>query len=116
MIIRGLDSEGDWIFGINQNAYKAKQDAVMQNIETKIREWVGDCFFNNNAGIDWLNRFGFSQKEQLEAELQSLIAQCYGVVSVDQISASLVGRDFSVTYTVQTFYSQSAQGTTTNPS
>ncbi len=117
MIIRGLDKDGDWVFGIGGNAYKSTQEAIMQNIATKIREWVGDCFFNNNAGIDWLNRLSFGQKNRLTADLTSLILKCYGVVGLTQLSVSLnANRNYSVTFTVSTFYSQSAQSTISNPS
>lgn len=116
MIIRGLDDNGDFIFGVGGNAYKIKQDAIMQNIATKIREWVGDCFFNNNAGIDWINRLSVNQQDQLTADLQALIINCYGVVNLTQLSVNLDGRDFSVVYTVQTYFSQNAQGVTSNVS
>lgn len=117
MIIRGLDEDSDWVFGIGGNAYKNRQEAIMQNITTKIREWVGDCFFNNNAGIDWINRFSFGQKDQLTADLTSLILKCYGVVGLTQLDVILSSnRNYSVTFTISTFYSQSAQSTISNPS
>ncbi len=116
MIIRGLDNGGDWVFGNGLNAYKVQQDAIMQNIQTKILEWVGDCFFNQLAGIDWINRFGFNQKEVLRQELTSLILSCYGVVNLIELNVDLQDRNFTTQYSIETIFSQNAQAITTNNS
>lgn len=114
MQIRGLDIEGDWVWGIGQNAYKVLNDAISQNIETKIREWKNDCYFNVYAGIDWINRIGYASEDVLRQDLYSLILSCEGVVAVNELSFSLINRSFTVTYNIQTQYSQSVQNSIQN--
>jgi hypothetical protein len=109
MIIRGLDENGDWVFGKGKNSYKTAQSAIMQDIKTKLLEWKGDCFFSQNSGIDWINRFDKNQESNLEEEIRTLLIQCYGVVGVENVSVSLVDRVFSAQYTITTIFSQTIQ-------
>lgn len=109
MIIRAIDSNSDWQFGQGINSYRITQDAIMQNIRTKILEWKGDCFFNMNAGIDWINRLDKRQEDILNQELKSLILKCFGVVELNELSVKVVNRIFTADYTIKTIFSPSAQ-------
>lgn len=107
MIIRANTSDNDWIYGLGANAYKKNNEAIGQNIQTKIQEWQGDCFFNLTAGIDWINRFSDSNLVRLEQELNSLILKVNGVVKVTILDISFENRNFRISYEVQTVYSAS---------
>lgn len=109
MIIRGITEDGDWQFGLGANSYKTKQDALMQNIATKLREWFGDCFFEAQAGIDWINRIGKISPDLLQQELLSKILQCEGVTDASVTNAIYKDRVFTVQYSVTTIYSSSSQ-------
>lgn len=110
MITRAIDSSGDWTFGKGKSDYRRNQEALKQDIKTKINEWVGDCFFNQNAGIDWQNRLAAgNQESRLEEELTNLILKIDGVINVISLSATRVDRKFSVNYQIETIYSQNAQ-------
>jgi hypothetical protein len=106
MTIRANDSNNDWIYGLGVNAYKKETEEIKQDIKTKLLEWKGDCFFNNEAGIDWLSRFSDSDIERLEQEITSLILKVNNVVNVVNIDFSLENRNFDISYEVQTVYSQ----------
>jgi hypothetical protein len=108
-IVRSIDENGDWNFGNGINDYKVNQDAVGQNIKTRILEWKNNCFFNNNAGIDWKNRLEKNQQVLLEQEIKSTILRTQGVVSLTLLQINLVGRNFTVNYQVITIYSRQAQ-------
>ena len=110
MIIRAIDELGDWIFGRGKNSYKKGQDAIMQDIKTKILEWKGDCFFDQNAGVDWYNRMEKGQAGDLAEEIRTLIVKCYGVISLDSFEFTTIDRVFKATYSITTIFSQSAQG------
>lgn len=108
MRFRQLDSEGDWTFGAGQNNYAQENDAVSLNVRTRIMSWVGDCFFDLAAGIDWINRLGSkNQRELLELDLRTIILQTEGVTGINSLSTNLDGRNFKATYDIQTIYSQS---------
>lgn len=110
MIVRGIDSNGDWTFGSGRGNLKTDDAALSQNIATRIKEWKGDCFFNQNAGIDWANRIGSrGQQLRLEEELRSLILKVEGVLNVEQVSVTLINRKFTVNFSISTIYSESLQ-------
>lgn len=106
MIFRSLDELGDWNFGKGRQDFTSENDAIGLNIKTRIQSWVGDCFFDMNAGIDWLNRLGSkNQRALLELDLKRIILQSAGVVKLLDFSTDLSGRSFSASYSVQTIYS-----------
>ncbi len=108
MIFRNLDSGGDWVFGNGKGNYKSENQAIILNIRTRIYSWFGDCFFDTQAGIDWLNRLGSrNQRELLEADLRRIITQTDGVTGILDLSTDLTNRGFSAQYEITTIYSRS---------
>lgn len=53
MIVRALDSNGDWTFGAGQNNYARNQNAVALLFQMRILSFLGDCFFDTASGIAW---------------------------------------------------------------
>lgn len=106
-VVRSIDSAGDWNFGKSLNNYLSQNDAVKQNIKTRLLEFLGNCFFNMTAGIDWLNFLGGTKNElALNLNISSVILNTQYVTGLLQLSISLTeNRKFSVTYQVQTSYS-----------
>ena len=108
MIIRGLDSSGDWTFGKGKSSYRNAQLALNQNLETKLLEWKGDCFFNNGAGVDWKNRLAKrSQSAPLQDEIRTVILKTNGVTQVVNLSLDFnsISRNLTLNYSVKTIYS-----------
>lgn len=117
MIIRAITTTNDWTFGKSLQDYFINEAAIEANVKTKLLEWVGDCFFNQLAGIDWKNRLDVGQQQALIVEIKQLVLQCYGVVSIVEFQANFNGttRFDSITMTIQTIYSPSATITVTPP-
>lgn len=109
MIIRALDDNGDWEFGKGKNSYKIQQNAIEQDIQTKIYEWKGDCFFDQNSGIDWINKLDKYQESNLVEEIKTLIVKCFGVVALNDFSYTLQDRQIKMNYNIETIYSSSVQ-------
>ena len=111
MRIRALDTSGDWQFGRGKSSYYPDDKAVMQNLASRIRSWVGDCFFDVNMGIDWANRLDKNQKDNLINDLKYLIMQTQEVVAVKSVTANFdpITRHLVVAYNVDTIYSSSFQ-------
>lgn len=105
MKIRAIDENNDWTFGKGLQDYKTQSDAIRQDIKTAIQEWVGDCFFANNNGIDWKNRLEKNQQKNTEAEVKSLIVKRDGVVAVLLVNSILINRVLTIYYKVKTIYS-----------
>ena len=103
MIIRGLDGNGEWLFGRGQQDYARGKQAIVLNIKTRLRSFVNDCFFDQEAGIDWLNRLGNNnQRELLEADIQNQILNSFGVTNIVDFNSNLDDRKLTVNYTITT--------------
>ena len=93
MIIRALDANHDFTFGIGKSNYLFGELAIEENIQTRLLEFFNDCFFNMTAGIDWIRILGtMSTKEEIILKCRAIILQSFGVVKVNSVSASLNDR------------------------
>lgn len=111
MIFRNLDSDGDWTFGKGAANYARAERAIELNLRTRLLSWVGNCFFDLQAGIDWRARLDKGQRENLLNDLRVLILQSFGVVGINSVDATLdpETRAMRVRYDIETIYSQSFQ-------
>ena len=108
MIFRQLDSIGDWTFGKGLNNFAVENRAIGLNIKTLLLSWVGDCFFDLEAGIDWVNRLGSkNQKTLLDLDLQRVILQSEGVTGILEFASTLFNRKYVADFSVQTVFSKS---------
>lgn len=108
MIVSALDSNGDWTFGASLNDYKSANNAVAQNIQTRLLSFLGNCFFDAGAGIDWFTFLGGSKNIlDLKLAIQTTIINTENVTGILQLSIGLddATRRFSISFTVQTTYS-----------
>jgi hypothetical protein len=106
MIVRSLDVNGDWEFGAGLNNYKRNNLAVAQEIQTRVSSFLGDCFFDMGAGINWF--FFLSSKDEtgLNLAISAAILNTSGVTGISQLGFNLSrNRVFSVSYQVITIYS-----------
>lgn len=107
MIIRALNGAGDWEFGKGKNDYKRGLDAITQNIKTRLMSFLGDCFFDLTAGIDWFNLLGGKDKLALELAISSTILNTRDVTGILLLSVSeSPSRQMTVIYRVQTTLGQ----------
>lgn len=109
MIVRSIDLAGDWLFGKGQNDFKSNNAAITQCIRTRLQSFLGDCFFNTAAGIDWFNLLGAKNQIALNLAISAVILNTENVTGILQLSLSLDSeRAFSVSYRAQTVYSVAA--------
>ena len=117
MIVKSLDSNGDWTFGSSLNNYLRNQKAVVQNVNTRLQEFLGDCFFNTGAGINWLNLLGGKNQTAISLAVTNTILSTDQVIGLQQLNINLndATRSLFIEYTVQTSYSQETGLTVINP-
>ena len=108
MIVRGLDGTGDWIFGTGISAYVSGNAAVSQDIKTRLSCFLGDCFFDMGAGLDWFNLLGGKNPTSLNLAVAAVILNTANVTGGLQVSVvyNSSQRSFTISYQVQTTYSQ----------
>ena len=85
MVLQMLDTNGDWTMDFQ----KDNNSVIAQNITTRLKEWKNDCFFNNDAGIDWLNRLDKNQQDGLIADIRIVIQQTDGVSQLLELNNDL---------------------------
>ena len=113
MIIRKVDTENDWRIGKGKSDYARDEQALAENIKTRLLSWVGDCFFALNEGVDWKARMDVGQQDNLTDEVKSIILQSWGVVGINSVAVELGEgtRGVQITYDIETIYSDSFQQT-----
>lgn len=113
MIVRAITEDGDWTFGKGRNDYRAGLLAIAQVIDTRLKSFLGDCFFATNQGIDWWNLLGAKNQLALTLAISRTILNTPNVTGLLPLTLSLddASRVLSVSYNVQTTLSQSIIGT-----
>jgi len=118
MRVRGLNATGDWTFGKGQNNYKTNLNALIQNIGTRINSFLGDCFFDVAAGIDWLNLIGGKNVQALSIAVSSTIMNTQGVTKMRSFKFVLNDqRVLTLHFVIDTIYGPNINGgaVITNP-
>ncbi len=102
MRVRAIDVDHDWLFGRGANDYSRGLPAVAQNINTRLNSFLGDCFFDNGAGIDWFNFLSSKDQLALNLAVSAVILNTEGVTGIVQLSISRdVSRRVTIVYTAQ---------------
>lgn len=105
MIVRALDANHDWQFGKGLNDYKSDLQAVIQNIDTRLNCFLGDCFFDQGAGIDWFNQLGGKDELGLNLAISAVILNTDFVTNLNQLFIVLSSaRALTVSYNVSTSF------------
>lgn len=102
MIVRALDGAGDWTYGKGRNDYKSGVKAIAQNIQTRLSSFLGDCFFNTGAGIDWFHLLGAKDQFALNIAISSTILNTENVTGLLQLDLRIINRKITIKYNVQT--------------
>lgn len=105
-IARKVDDDNDWLFGKGKNDYIKNNDEVAQNIKTRLGMFLGDCFFDQGAGIDWFNALGTKDQIPLNLFINAIILNTPNVTGIVQLLLRLdTARNLTVRFKVQTTYS-----------
>lgn len=109
MKILALDDNHDWVFGQGQADYREGLDCLVENLETRLLSWKGDCFFDTEAGLDYANLIGSFGKEivdNFKKNCVQLIQQTEGVISVQSVEVEQLPetRQFFLTAYIITQY------------
>ncbi len=112
MIIRAIDESYDWLFGKGRNDYLSGNSAIIQNINTRLNSFLGDCFFDLNGGLDWFNLLGGKNQLALNLAISARILNTPFVVQLTQLFINLDHRTrrLTVKYTVKTANLQITNG------
>ncbi len=116
MSVRAIDSNGDWTWGKNQSNYLTKNNAIMQNISTRLKSFKFDWFLDEQKNIDWINLLGkYGTEPVIQSEAERVIIQTQDVLSCVVTSSTIneKTRELKLSYTVKTIYTSSFSDSTT---
>lgn len=106
MIVRSIDVNGDWLFGKGLQDYKQGVLALEQSLQTRLQSFLGDCFFDLGAGVDWFNLLGGKDQISLQLAIGAVILNTENVTGLQQLNFNLneQTRAASINFSVQTTY------------
>ena len=106
MRIRNIDKQGDWCFGKGNNDYAQDAYSVGLDIKLRLQEWLNDCFFALDKGIDWKRRLGsYNQKLFLDGDIRRIARATNGVLDIVNFNSQVVGRKYTCSFDVYQQYS-----------
>lgn len=107
MLFRSLDTTNDWNFGQGTESYVSGEQAIGLNIKTRLLSFLGNCFFDILAGLNWFVFLGTpGQQQQTLLSIQSVILQSYGVTKVNSVTFNLLPTGSAIiTFNINTIYS-----------
>lgn len=115
MKFRGLDIDGDWQLGSGLQSYVSDQDATAADIGTRLKVFLGECFFALDFGVDWWNLLGargVQAEQDIVLQCRQMISSCQDVTRINSVVA-VEDRDtraLSLEYNVDTVYSRNSNG------
>lgn len=107
MRVRGLDANGEWLFGKGKSDYKYDINALAQIIQTRLKSFLNNCFFATNDGIDWFNLMGSKNLRDLRLAVASTILNTEGISTLAEVNLSIsADRRVTIEYSVVSVYGE----------
>lgn len=107
MRFRTVGATGAWAFGAGQNNYSTKNAAVALDVQTRVLSFLGDCFFDLGAGINWINLLQSKNVTAIQLAVSAVILNTQNVTGILQLSIKLnAARQLSIAYAATTTYSK----------
>ncbi len=109
MSVRAIEkSTGDWTLGQGRQNYLSGLAEIEQDIATALKVFLGECFFDTTAGVDWWNLLGSRDgAEAIVLQCRRVIASRPGVTRINSVTPTSDGRTrrLTIAYDVSTVYS-----------
>jgi hypothetical protein len=107
-IVRTLDATNDWTLGNNLSGYLSGNLAIRQQIQCRLNQFLGECFWDANAGINWFGFLGGKNAAALNLAIATVIINTTGVTALKSLKFNVnpVTRVFSVNWKVDTVFSK----------
>ena len=109
MKIRKIDTDSDILMGKGLSNYNLDDNAIAENIQTRIMSFLNDCWFDLTFGIDWFRLLGSrGTQTEIESTVRSCILGSYGVEKINSLSTeiSTTTRTMSISGSIQTIFSE----------
>ena len=114
-IVRTLSESNDFTYGNNLSGYRQTNAAIGQQIQCRLNQYLGECFFDTQAGINWLGYMGSKNPVGLNLAIASVILNTTGVLGINTLVFNLdhETRIFTINWDVSTVFTKYFPGNTT---
>ena len=112
-IVRTLTPAGDWTFG--NPGYLQGNNAIGQQIRCRLLQFLGECFWDTQAGIDWIGWLGGKNANGLNLAISTVVLNTKGVTGINTLNFTVDPdtRAFSINWNVTTVFSRYFPGSST---
>lgn len=101
--------DGEWAVVNGDFAFAEDQVAVVQGMRIRAGMFLGECYLNEDIGVDWLGKILIKGADPLvvRAEIQRNLAETPDVTNIAaaDLIQELGSRDASITYLADSVYS-----------
>lgn len=96
--VRALDKNNDWTFGSNIANYINNDNAIIQNVKTRLKSLKNDFFLDSEANIDWFGILSeLNNQEIVINEIYRVTLDTDGVIEIKDIQVvKLDKRDVTI--------------------
>ena len=99
--------DGEWAFGRGFGDYAVDNQAVAQNIKTRLLSFKDDWFLNVDAGVDYFNLIGYNGRQEfLMNAISNTILGTYGVLKITELKTEIKDRKASIVASVFTIFDE----------
>lgn len=110
MKTRTVDSNWDWRFGKGLSDYSDEALSVAYTVKMKMLSWLGDCFFDATAGIDWKNILGAkNSKEIADDSIRDIVLGEDEITELTYFDSSVEDRKYTCTVRFKTVYGETIE-------
>ena len=109
MKIRVIDSDSDIMMGKGLTNYLLDDNAISENIQTRIMSFLNDCWFDLGFGIDWFRLLGSrGTQNEIELTLRATILNSNGVTKINELDVEVDGttRAMTISGNITTIFSE----------
>ena len=84
--VRALNDNMDWTFGNNKASYIDNDNAIIQNVKTRLKSLKNDFFLDSEANIDWFGILGqIKNQNTVLNEIYRVTLATDGVAEINDI-------------------------------
>ena len=84
--VRALNDNMDWQFGNNKASYIDNDNAIIQNVKTRLKSLKNDFFLDGESNIDWFGILGqIKNQNTVLNEIYRVTLATDGVVEINDI-------------------------------
>ena len=105
MTVRRNTKDGDFTYGRGLRDYAKDEEAILQNLKTRILSFKNDWFLDVDAHIDWFDLLGRKgTQDEIKREIERVCISTEGIVSVDKIELIKMSRSANIKIQVTTVF------------